>query len=72
MQVPETSSKFTPLQLELLKVFSFDVTEEELLEVRHMLASFFFDRLREQVDEAATSNGITDETLEAWLNEENQ
>ena len=72
MQVPDTSKRFSSLQLELLKIFSFNPTEEELLQVKHMLADFFMDRILDQIQEAGEKKGITDADLEAFLNAEDQ
>ncbi len=65
----ESSQKFTSLQLELLKLYSFEPSEAELKEVRHMLATFFMERFQSKLDEAAAERGISDETLDEWLNE---
>ncbi len=65
----ESSQKFTSLQLELLKLYSFEPSEAELKEVRHMLANFFMERFQSKLDEAAAERGISDETLDEWLNE---
>ncbi len=35
------AQKLTPLQLELLKVYSFNPSNEELLEVKDILANYF-------------------------------
>ncbi|MEM6348787.1 MAG: hypothetical protein AAF927_33190 [Bacteroidota bacterium] len=66
------TAKLSPLQLELLKVYSFDPTEEELLEIRKYLGKFFAHRLAEKVGNAAKKQGVTEEDLEAWLNGEAQ
>lgn len=66
------STRFSPLQLELLKVFSFNPTEEELRQVKVMLTKFFAKKLAERVALAAEQKGITDADLDAWLNEPEQ
>ncbi len=68
----ESSQKFTSLQLELLKLYSFEPSEQELQEVRHMLATYFMDRFQSRLEEAAEEKGISDATLEEWLNEADQ
>ena len=67
-----TATKLSSLQLELLKIFSFQPTEEELLQVKAILARFFAERFTERVAQAADTKGISDEDLDRWLNEENQ
>ncbi|MEZ4771921.1 MAG: hypothetical protein R3D00_01985 [Bacteroidia bacterium] len=65
-------TKLSPLQLELLRVYSFNPTEEELHEVKKILGKFFARRLTRSVGEAIKKKGIQESDLEAWLNEENQ
>ena len=62
--------KLSELQLELLKIYSFEPTEEELLEIKRMLASFFSSRLVQKVQEGIEDKGISNEDLELWLNED--
>lgn len=64
------STKFSPLQLELLNTFSFDLTEEELAEVKRMLSVYLFKKWRAKVDERAEKLGITNEDLDQWLMED--
>lgn len=66
------SSKLTVLQRELLKVYAFEPTEEELREVQAMLGRFFADRFVARVDQAAQAQGITEDELDQWLNDEQQ
>ena len=68
----QTASKLSPLQLELLKVYSFNPSEKELLEIKNMLAAFFAHRFIEKVQNAAADKGISNETLDQWLNEDEQ
>jgi len=51
---------FTNLQLELLKTFSYQLEERELLEVKKMLAVFFAERAIEQADKTWDEKGWTD------------
>ena len=66
------TSKFSPIQLELLKVYSFHPSEEELLQVKDLLARFFASRFVEKVEAAAQQQAISDDTLDEWLNEDEQ
>jgi hypothetical protein len=60
------------LQLELLKLYSFDISPSELLEVKRLLGQHFADRLSAQASAAYQTNGWTTETLDTWLNTDNQ
>ncbi len=68
----QPSLKLSPLQLELLKIYSFNPTEEELRALKNLLAKFFAHRFVEKVAEVAKSTGITDEYLDKWLEEDGQ
>lgn len=65
------TSKLTNLQLELIKYFRYEVSEEELLEIKRMLAAFFAKRAMDRVDEIWEERGWSDETMDAWLKEDN-
>ncbi len=58
------------LQLELLKVYSFEPTESELLEIKAMLGKYFAQRMTQAVNEAIKTKNITEQDLENWLNED--
>ncbi len=49
---------FTNLQLELLKLYSLNLSEEELILVRDMLAIFFADRATAHADRAWDEKGL--------------
>jgi len=61
--------KLSPLQLELLKVYSFQPSEEDLLAVKQMLASYFSNKLISKIGEAVEEKGISEEDLEKWLDD---
>lgn len=65
------TSKLTNLQLELIKYFRYEVSEEEMLEIKRMLAAFFAKRAMDRVDEIWEERGWSDETMDAWLKEDN-
>ena len=62
--------RLSELQLELLKIYSFNPSEEDLIEIKKMLANYFSDKLISKVQEGIDQKGITDDDLEKWLNEE--
>ncbi len=64
--------RLSSLQLELLKVYSFDPSENELIEIKKILAKFFADRLSTMVDKAVEIKWITQLEIDNWLNDEPQ
>ncbi|MDX1939072.1 MAG: hypothetical protein SFU99_00890 [Saprospiraceae bacterium] len=65
-------SKLSTLQLELLKIYAFNPTEEELIEVKNILARYFAHRFTEKMAQVAEAKGITDADLDKWLEEDEQ
>lgn len=61
--------KLTNLQRELLKTFSFDIPEEQLLEVRNMLANYFLQKAGDEMDVLWEERGWTEETMREWADE---
>ncbi|MFD2571052.1 hypothetical protein ACFSUS_10435 [Spirosoma soli] len=63
------TQKLSSLQLELLKVYSFQPSDEDLLAVQKLLATFFSDKLVAKVKQSVDEQGITEADLDGWLNE---
>lgn len=57
----------TNLQLELLKIYSFDIDEEQLLEIKNLLAKYFAEKATSEADRLWDERGWTNETMEDWL-----
>jgi hypothetical protein len=62
------TKKLSGLQLELLKVYSFEPSPNDLQQIKQMLAKFFANKLVENVQKSVEENNITDNDLENWLN----
>ncbi|MEQ9376708.1 MAG: hypothetical protein RIG68_16085 [Imperialibacter sp.] len=67
-----SDDKLTTLQLELLKVYSFNPSPKEMEELKLFLGKFFADRFTQKVELAAKENGITSKDLDNWLEEDGQ
>jgi len=63
------AKKLSELQLELLKVYSFNPSNEDLVNIKTMLAKYFANKLTSNVQKAMDGNNITNDDLENWLNE---
>jgi len=57
----------TNLQLELLRLFSLELSDEELRDVRRLLAQYFAERATEEMDRLWEEQGWTKETIQEWL-----
>ncbi|MEO8146815.1 MAG: hypothetical protein ABI723_04205 [Bacteroidia bacterium] len=61
--------QMTNLQIELMKVFRYELDEKQLLEIRAMLANYFADKLTEEMDKVWKEKGWTDETIKQFSQE---
>lgn len=61
--------QITNLQRELMKVFSYDVTKEELEDIRDMLSNYFAERATREMDKLWDERGWSNDTMEGWLKE---
>ena len=64
------STKFSNLQLELLRLFSMNIPDEEMTKIRDMIARHLLKNKLKEFDEQVKKLGISETDLEKWLNEE--
>lgn len=57
----------TNLQLELLQLYSFELPEQDLLEIKRLIAQYFADKAADEMDTLWVENKWTDETMDNWL-----
>lgn len=67
-----SESNLSSLQLEILKLYSFNPSEKDLLEIKRMLGEYFANKLSDSASKKATEMNLTNEDLDAILNTENQ
>ncbi len=65
----QAAKRLTNLQLELLKVFSYDLSEAQIIEIRDLLAKYFAEKATKEMDDLWDSKGWSNETMDEWLNE---
>ena len=65
----QTSGTLTNLQVELLKMFQYDLPENQLLDIKNMLAKYFAETARNEMDKLSESACWSDETIQTWANE---
>lgn len=57
------------LQLELLKLYANGVSEENLLEIKWLLARYFAQKATEAMDKVWEEKGLTEQDMIDWTNE---
>lgn len=57
----------TNLQVELLKIYSLDVSDQDLKAIQRLIARYFADKASDEMDKLWQENGWTNETMNEWL-----
>jgi hypothetical protein len=65
----ESSKKLTNLQLELLKVFRFDLSDKQLKEIKSLLVAYFADNVSNEVDKLFEEQDWGEDKIEEWSKE---
>jgi hypothetical protein len=56
------------VQVELMKVFSTNLSDKELIELKDLLSGFYADKATAQADAIWDERGLSDRDMEKWLN----
>lgn len=59
------------LQQELIKLYSADIKEADLLHIKQYLASYFANKAMDEADNIWEQKGYTNDIMNQWLNEDN-
>jgi len=65
----ENVGKLTNVQLELLKLFQYNLPDKQLVEIKYMLAKYFAKTATDEMDRLWEENNWTNDTMETWANE---
>jgi hypothetical protein len=66
--IPATT-RFTPLQQEMLRLYALDLPEADLLEIKDMIGNYLLEKMQNKVDAFVEQNNLMDADFERWLNE---
>ena len=67
MNITSVHPPLSNVQAELLKVFSTDIPDSHLAELKNIIARFLLDKARDKADTAWDEKGYTDEKLQQIL-----
>jgi len=65
----EATKGLTNLQLELVKLFSFEVSEDQLKELKQILVDYFASKITEDMDRLFEENNWDESKIEEWSTE---
>ena len=60
------------IQMELLKLYSRNIDEADLLHFKNYLAQFFMQKAIDEANKVWDKKGYSNDFMDKWLNEENQ
>jgi len=63
---------FSNIQKELLKIYSNNISDEELFEIKLILSQYFAKKATDELDKFLDENGIDEDTLVKWSHEHNR
>lgn len=65
----EATKGLTNLQLELVKLFSFEVSEDQMKELKQILVDYFATKITEDMDKLFEENNWDESKIEEWSTE---
>ena len=69
MGAKEQATVFNPMQLQLLRMFSYVKTDKQMQEIKRALSNYFFHRIEEGMDELVESGEWSQEKCEEIMKE---
>lgn len=63
------TAKLTNMQAEMLKLFSYDLSEEQLSEIKELLAAYFAKNATKEMDKLWASQNLSNDTMKEWSKE---
>jgi hypothetical protein len=63
------SQPLSNVQEELLKLYSQNLSPEELKELKTLLGKYFANKVTKEVDRIWANNKYSNKTMDSWLNE---
>jgi hypothetical protein len=65
----EATGKLTNVQIELLKMFQFNLPEKQLVEIKNMLAKYFAKTATDEMDKLWEENNWNNDVMKKWAGE---
>ena len=60
------------MQKELLKLYSTEIPEAQLQEIKYLLSNYFADKASDEMDRLWDENNWNEQTMNQWANEHNR
>ena len=59
---------FTNLQLELLKLYAQNISEQQLYDIKLLIGNYFAQQATQVMDDFWEQNGLTERDMDIWAN----
>jgi hypothetical protein len=69
MKNMEATGKLTNVQLELLKLFQYNLPDNQLNDIKEMLTKYFAKSAADEMDKLWDEKNWDENTIESWKNE---
>ena len=68
MAVSHSSNRLSNLQLELLKLYPYNVSDDEVQDIKKLLAQYFSNKIDAEMNQLWEEKGWDEQTIEGWKN----
>ena len=68
--VKELPQPLSNLQIELLKLYSAGISDDQLMELKELISNFLFEKSVGMADKIWVEKGYNQQTITKWLNED--
>jgi hypothetical protein len=65
-ELNSASANFTPLQQELLRLYSLDLEEQHLLQIKELIDKYLSENVVKKTDDAVEKKELTPEEFDRW------
>ncbi len=65
----EQVGQLSNLQIELLKLFNYNLQEKQLKDIKKLLSTYFAQNITNEIDDLWDERKWDDKTIESWKNE---
>jgi hypothetical protein len=65
----ETTSKLSNIQIELLKLYQNDISDNDLLVIKNFLSNYFANKASDQFEDFIRDNNFTTDEVNSWSKE---
>lgn len=64
----QQSGSLSNIQLELLKLYQYNLSESQLVDIKRLLAQYFAKEIDEEIDQLWDENAWNKQTIKNWKN----